>query len=191
MKDQDLFLSAMSGVKPLKSNKDTVPCSKLPGSDLNSAQRKRAAQLPLTHDNALTSQAIQFLAIEDELAYKKDGVQQGVYKNLRLGKYELQATLNLHGQSVDMARQSLFEFIEDSSKSNVRCLLIQHGKGIKSGKAILKSYVNAWLPTFEQVLAFHSAQPFHGGNGAVYVLLKKSELARLANREAHQKRHTA
>ena len=191
MNDQDLFLSAMSDVTPLKSGKNIVRLSKSHSDNINSPHRRRSAQF-LKHENCtLTLGEVKFLKLEDELTYKKDGVQQGVYKNLRLGKYELQATLNLHGQSVEKARQSLYEFIKDSSRSNVRCLLIQHGKGIKSGKAILKSYVNAWLPTFEQVLAFHSAQPFHGGNGAVYVLLKKSELARLANREAHQKRHTA
>jgi len=38
------------------------------------------------------------------------------------------------------------------------------------------------------VMAFHSAQRHHGGLGAVYVLFKKSEKARLENWEKHQKR---
>ena len=124
----------------------------------------------------------------DELSYKKDGVQQGVFKNLRLGKYEIHTALNLHGQSVQQARQNVYQFITDSQKADLRCLLIQHGKGIKNDKALLKSYLNKWLRQFEQVLAFHSAQSHHGGTGAVYVLLKKSDDARLNNKERHQKR---
>ncbi|MCA2447906.1 DNA endonuclease SmrA, partial [Vibrio alginolyticus] len=34
----------------------------------------------------------------------------------------------------------------------------------------------------------HSAQRFHGGSGAVYVLLRKSADKKLENRERHQKR---
>ena len=128
------------------------------------------------------------LSQDAELAYKKDGVQQGVFKNLRLGKYEIHASLNLHGQTVNQARQQLYQFIVDSHRANLRSLHIQHGKGLKEKQAILKSYVYQWLQNFDQVLAFHSALPQHGGTGAVYVLLKKSDEARLSNKERHQKR---
>ncbi len=38
------------------------------------------------------------------------------------------------------------------------------------------------------VMGFHSAQKHHGGYGAVYVLLRKSEKAKLDNWEKQQKR---
>jgi DNA-nicking Smr family endonuclease len=44
------------------------------------------------------------------------------------------------------------------------------------------------LPELEQVMAFHSAPAHHGGTGAVYLLLRKSEQARQENREKHQRR---
>jgi len=43
---------------------------------------------------------------------------------------------------------------------------------------VLKSCVNHWLKQFDQVLAFHTAQKYHGGLGATYVLIKKSSAAR-------------
>ena len=73
----------------------------------------------------------------------------------------------------------------------LRTLLITHGKGFgnkeKSGSGVLKGYVNRWLRDVEDVQAFHSAQPQHGGTGSVYVLLRKSEDKKRENRERFMK----
>ena len=47
---------------------------------------------------------------------------------------------------------------------------------------MLKGYVNHWLKELDAVQAFHSAQPQHGGTGAVYVLLRKNAEQKRANR---------
>jgi hypothetical protein len=47
----------------------------------------------------------------------------------------------------------------------------------------LKGYVQHWLQELEEVQAFHSAQPVHGGTGAVYVLLRKNLQKKRENRE--------
>jgi hypothetical protein len=39
----------------------------------------------------------------------------------------------------------------------------------------------------DEVLAFHSAQPQHGGTGATYVMLRKSAEKRVENLERHHK----
>ncbi|WDA23515.1 Smr/MutS family protein [Aeromonas hydrophila] len=76
-----------------------------------------------------------------------------------------------------------------SSPTDIRCLLILHGKGERSTpRALLKSYVSAWLPQLPAVMAMHSAERRHGGGGALYVLLRKSERKKAENRERHQKR---
>jgi hypothetical protein len=41
--------------------------------------------------------------------YKADGIQQGVLDKLRLGKYTLDASLNLLRQPVETCRQSLLQ----------------------------------------------------------------------------------
>ncbi|GAK86939.1 hypothetical protein JCM19238_4548 [Vibrio ponticus] len=46
----------------------------------------------------------------------------------------------------------------------------------------------AMLTQINDVQCVHSAQRFHGGTGAVYVLLRKSDDKKLENRERHQKR---
>jgi len=191
MSEENLFSAAMSDVKPLKQSNDTVRNTSSVKDKLNAVARQKAAQASEFEDpNNLTSEQVELLHPDDVLSYKKDGVQQGVFKNLRLGKYDIHTVLNLHGKSVAQARTAVYEFIKDCQQSNLRSLLIQHGKGLKSQphQAIIKSYINKWLRQLDMVLAFHSAQPQHGGSSSVYVLLKKSEEARLENKEKHQKR---
>jgi len=50
------------------------------------------------------------------------------------------------------------------------------------------SYTNKWLQEIDCVLAFHSAMRHHGGSGATYVLIKKSDEKKSENRERHSKR---
>jgi DNA-nicking Smr family endonuclease len=66
-------------------------------------------------------------------------------------------------------------------------VLVVHGKGErqpeKTAIGVLKGFVNQWLRDLDPVQAFHSARPEHGGTGAVYVLLAKSEAKKQENRE--------
>ena len=62
------------------------------------------------------------------------------------------------------------------------------GTSRSTPRALLKSHVSAWLPQLPAVMAMHSAERRHGGSGALYVLLRKSERKKAENRERHQKR---
>ena len=188
--DFDLFLSSMEDVKPI--NHDTVtPISNSHSATLAQQEKRKAAQINLVNDeNYLQSEHVEILDPLAILSFKKDGVQSAVFKNLRLAKYQVDATLDLHGQLLKNARNTLFSFIADCHQRNIRVVLIRHGIGIKNKAkpGILKSYVNKWLQELPQVLAFHTALRHHGGSGATYVLLKKSEEKKHENREIHSKR---
>ena len=126
------------------------------------------------------------------LEYKRPGVQDGVFKRLRQGKYAIESRLDLHRRTVAQARELVYQFAEDCLRNDIRVAVIVHGKGDRTpdpdNQATIKSYINKWLRDLDMVMAFHSAQRHHGGLGAVYVLFKKSEKARLENWEKHQKR---
>lgn len=188
--DFDLFLSSMEDIKPI--NHDTVtPISNSHSATLAQQEKRKAAQINLANDeNYLQSEHVEILDPLAILSFKKDGVQSAVFKNLRLDKYQVDATLDLHGQLLKNARNTLFSFIADCHQRNIRVVLIRHGIGIKNKAkpGILKSYVNKWLQELPQVLAFHTALRHHGGSGATYVLLKKSEEKKHENREIHSKR---
>ena len=191
MSEFNEFIKEMGNVKPIKQDPTSTvkPANQLTPETI-AARRQSAENKSIIDGNPLATENVELLQPEDLLSYKKDGVQQGVYRNLRLGKYDINSVLNLHGVSVKNARQNLYFFITDANKNNMRCVLIQHGKGLQSQphQALLKSYINKWLRQLPAVLAFHSAQTFHGGSGSTYVLLKKSDEARLDNKERHQKR---
>ncbi|WP_204264868.1 Smr/MutS family protein, partial [Escherichia coli] len=53
---------------------------------------------------------------------------------------------------------------------------------------IIRSYLARWLPELPEVQAFCAALPHHGGSGACYVALRKSEQAKQENWELHAKR---
>ena len=93
-------------------------------------------------------------------------------------------------QPVETCRQSLFSFMLQARKQGLRNLLIIHGKGRddQSHANIVRSYVSRWLQEFAEVQSFCVAQPQHGGAGALYVGLRKTDQARLDNRERHAKR---
>ena len=144
-------------------------------------QRRKAAQSEQVNDiNELDPiTVIKQVHPLSYLEYQRPGVQHGVYKNLRMGKYEIQSRLDLHRHSVDQAMSALKRFIGDCHQHSIRCALITHGKGEgREEPAKLKSCVNHWLRQLDQVLAFHSAQKQHGGLGATYVLIKKDKSAK-------------
>ena len=187
-KDEDLFLQEMQGVKPLESNRVSLKTHPSGPSESQLARRESATTHKSVDENLLTTEYVEMVDPHDILDFKRSGVQEGVYRKLRLGKYSVDAVLDLHRKTVEQSRKEVFEFISECTRLGVRTVMILHGKGDRSKPpALLKSYVNKWLPQLPQVMAFHSAQRHHGGAGAMYVLLKKNEEHKQQNRERHMR----
>lgn len=138
----------------------------------------------------LSMKAVTPIDPDDYLAYKQAGIQDGVYKNLRLGKYTIDNQINLSGLTLTDSALSIYNGILQSHKKGDRALVIKHGKGLESKPfpGLKKSYVNHWLRQMREVIAFHTAQPMHGGLGSTYVLLKKHPDQKLINREKNRRR---
>ena len=98
--------------------------------------------------------------------------------------------LDLHQRTVAQAREDVFGFISEAMEYDLRTLIILHGKGQRNIEqpAKLKSYVAKWLKELPCVMAYHSACKHHGGTGALYVMLKKSEKLKAMNREKYGSR---
>ncbi|EKE75482.1 DNA endonuclease SmrA [Gallaecimonas xiamenensis] len=187
--DKTLFEKEMQGVQPMGNlnSAGLAPKPQQAGADA----RRAAAEAELAEDiNYLSSEAVELVDPHDVLAYKKDGVQDGVFKQLRQGKYDIQGVLDLHKKRFVAARAEVFAFIRDSHRIGLRTLLVMHGRGenAKPVPAFLKSYCAKWLKEMPQVLAYHSAQRHHGSTGALYVLLRKNDEQKRENFERHAKR---
>lgn len=189
----DLFSEAMSDVEPLKREpRVNVKRGTQGERDPSAARRRQAAErFPEADRNTLTEGDVKPLDPWYVLCFKRPGVQNGVFRKLKQGRYEAQSRLDLHRMTTGRARREIFEFIEECHQLGLRSVLVIHGKG-DGGESpeqgsILKGCVDLWLRELPVVQAFHSAQPQHGGTGAVYVLLRKSEEKKAENREKFAK----
>ncbi len=185
MSDEDLFAEEMKGVKPL-SRAARVRLVKERLSEDQQQGRRLAAEGREEVINPLVDEGVLPLDAWYVLEFKRSGIQNGVYRKLRLGQYQIDARLDLHRMTAKQARQEVFSFISEAGQLGLRTLLIVHGKGQSAAgsapTAVLKGLVNHWLRELQTVQAFHSAQPLHGGTGAVYVLLRKSAEKKRENR---------
>lgn len=95
---------------------------------------------------------------------------------LRRGKLPIERRLDLHGFREVAAERHLAEFLASASRDGLRCVLVITGKGPGREGGVLRQKLPQWLNqpiNRSRVIAFASAQPQHGGHGAVYVLLRR------------------
>ncbi len=176
--EAESFSAEFADIKPLEQDKVAVNHAALKNqqSQVNAIYRQKVAEsFSAKNKNFLTDGEVPPVTPEDCLCFKMSGVQPNVFKKLKQGKYTYDYHLDLHRKTVAEARSEVYQLIKNSIDRGYRCLLITHGKGAQSNPpARIKSYVNHWLQQVENVIAFHSAIPKHGGTGSVYVLLKKT-----------------
>lgn len=187
--DDELFLNEMSDVAPRKrSERVLLDRDKLGAKDSSLLQRREAAVREIKGDgNTLTEEGIEPLDPWYVLSFKRPGIQNGVFRKLKQGRYEAEASLDLHRLTVIAARRELFEFITQCTQLGLRSVMVIHGKGEspteRGARSILKGCTNHWLVELDIVQAFHSAPTRLGGTGAVFILLRKSEEKKRENRE--------
>lgn len=129
--ERSLFLQEVADVRPLCSDHLRPPAGNPTPTEAQLARRQAASAERLTLAS-LSMEAAPMLDPHDLIGFKRDGVQEGVYKKLRLGKYELQGCLDLHQKTLSETRQALVQFLLDCELRDIRCLLILHGKGERS-----------------------------------------------------------
>jgi DNA-nicking Smr family endonuclease len=106
------------------------------------------------------------------------GLDSKIFRQLKAGQLSPEAHLDLHGLNMEQALSSVMVFVRQEYYLGKRCLLMVPGRGINSpgGQPVLKEELKTWLtrdPLKRVVLAFCTAQPRHGGAGALYVLLRQ------------------
>jgi len=116
-------------------------------------------------------------------------------QKLKRGKIPVEAKLDLHGMTQRQAHEALNGFIARAYGAGKRCVLVVTGKGRKSfdlgrfredsdlyseerpkAPGILRQRVPEWLhmpPNGHLVLRVLPAQPKDGGDGALYVYLRR------------------
>lgn len=126
------------------------------------------------------------------------GVDRRTAERLRRGQLAVEATLDLHGHTQSEAHAQLQAFLARCHNAGKRCVLVITGRGVRRGvrramqrgerredSGVLRRNLPHWLnepANRARILAFATAQPKHGGSGALYVLMRRprADLARRA-----------
>ena len=170
--DAELFREAIRGITPLHHDRVETSTNKR---QAGRSRRHSSTELP-RRDSDFSDAYEPAAPVEstESLYFSRTGLQNSVLRKLRRGQFRIEADLDLHGMTVDQAREALAVFLQDCLQHRKRWLLIIHGKGHRSQSnyPVLKTRLNSWLQQYENVLAFCSARPADGGTGAVYVLIK-------------------
>lgn len=108
---------------------------------------------------------------------RASGVDKRTLDRLRRGQMAVEAEIDLHGHTQDEASRALQAFIAGQAGAGRRCVRVVTGKGsFREGGGVLKAAVPRWLnesPLRDMILAFSHARRDDGGEGALYVLLRR------------------
>lgn len=164
--ERDLFATAMKDVKPIDSGKVAPALVPLPG-----ARPRRVItrlELPLSGEAPAPGSRV----------HTMDGAKQ---KRLVRGELPIEARLDLHGLTQDAAHRSLDRFLAQCHDSGLRAVIIITGRGRgpidEAPTGVLYHMVPRWLNAPDhahRVLGWHPAQRRDGGEGALYVVLKRA-----------------
>ena len=120
-------------------------------------------------------------------ALQPTGVNGATEDRLRRGQLEPDAKLDLHGMTEAAAYRALARFLVGAQQRGNRLILVVTGKGnpsrhessswMTSPHGVLKQMVPRWLKEPElapMIASTKAAHVRHGGEGALYVYLRKS-----------------
>lgn len=148
--------------------KDVVPLAK---KMLAPAPEKPAAKKPKILKKPQT--------IEYAAPAPKGVADSQTVKHVMSGVDAIDAKLDLHGLTLDEAFRKLKRFVENQHAKGAKTLLVITGKGGNKGeKGQLQREVPRWLSLSDmasRILVVSIARPKHGGEGALYVRLRRNQ----------------
>jgi DNA-nicking Smr family endonuclease len=185
--DELTFHRMMSGVTPLEDRGSRVTVSGTarvePKVTKQVDLRERAkeeAKSVLDHLHHLVDDGVRFEVSDDgrRVEGRRLDVPPNLVRELRRGVLPIDGRLDLHGLGAEEARTKLLDFLKTQRARGERCVLVIHGKGEHSerGNGVLRGEISAWLSqgrAREHVAAFATAREEDGGEGAVYVALRR------------------
>lgn len=165
--ERELFRDSFRDVRPVRSNKDVSGPHDTP-----------QPMLEPEKSNLRASSA-------------RSGLDGATAERLRRGRLEPEARLDLHGMTEAAAHRALQHFVRSSHVRGLRLILVVTGKGLnpevsdapfdlgldRRSRGILRTMAPRWLKEPElssRVADVRVAHRRHGGDGALYVYLRKA-----------------
>lgn len=98
---------------------------------------------------------------------------------IKRGRLEVDAKLDLHGMRQDEAQRALSAFLRRAQTDGAKVAIVVTGKGLSREEGgVLRRVVPMWLqaPSLRDVVVgFGEAARHHGGEGALYVQLRRAD----------------
>jgi DNA-nicking Smr family endonuclease len=104
------------------------------------------------------------------------GIDRRTLQRLKRGLVSIDARLDLHGMTQEEAHRHLTLFLAHHQRQGARCILVITGIGERTTGGTLRRMTPRWLAepsNAARVIAYSPAQKRHGGEGALYVLLRR------------------
>ena len=164
--ERRLFAAAMRDAVPVKRRAKVAPAPAAPPPSAEAKAPPPAAPHPPTRPPPGPRPHVREVT---------PGLDRRTEQRLRRGALPIDRTIDLHGLTQAAAHAALDRFVRAAAAAGSRMLLIITGKG-SGGEATLRRLVPRWLAQGEhaaRVLRATPARPQHGGDGALYVLLRR------------------
>lgn len=109
-------------------------------------------------------------------------IDHRTHTRIRRGRLEVSARLDLHGMRQDEAQRALVSFLRRAQAEGAKVAMVVTGKGLSREEGgVLRRVVPMWLQAphlRDVVVGFSEAARHHGGEGALYVQIRRADRAR-------------
>ncbi len=112
------------------------------------------------------------------------GFDRKTMARLSRGAVAIDARIDLHGMTQDAAHRRLLGFLEAARGEGAKIVLVITGKGapdaVDGGRGVLRRAVPEWFrsPPFRLLVSgYENAGRRHGGDGALYVRLRRKRVS--------------
>jgi len=107
------------------------------------------------------------------------------HAKIRRGRLEVDAKLDLHGLRQDEAQRALTAFLRRAQTDGDKIVIVVTGKGqTREEGGVLRRVVPLWLQApqlRDLIISFGEAARHHGGEGALYVRIRRADRFRGVN----------
>lgn len=171
--DEHLLTEAMEGVRTIPSGEKRIRAKK---ETFIARHPRESEEEKLLQEVLADHSVINVTNLPEYMEGYVEGINPLIMEKLRNGEFSVQEVIDLHGLSIESARETFEYFLSDAIRKGLKCVKIIHGRGLKSRRTpIIKDYVKTWIVRAmhrKWVTAFSNATMAEGGPGATCILLR-------------------
>ncbi|NWF76105.1 MAG: Smr/MutS family protein [Nitrospirae bacterium] len=170
--DEEIFTEAMSDVREIKEFRD-IPYER--HVKIKFLKQLQDDSIEVLREIVKGKKKIRLSDTGEYIEWVHPDIPKNVAEKLHQGHFSVQDYIDMHGMTLDEAKDAFSRFFKDALKRRLFCIKVIHGRGLRSPKgAVLKEALQKWLRgSFRKwILAYSSARDCDGGLGATYIILK-------------------